>query len=261
MSEPAVVISAESSALHTRINRPRALNAIDEQVLDGLEAALSQVAADHSLRALVITGTDEVFCVGMDIECIGRGMGDHGYFRSFIARLKSILAAIETCEVPVIAAVNGLTRAGGLELLLSCDLAVAAVDARIGDNHTAFGILPGAGTTQRAPRRIGLMRALDLVLTGRFLDGAEAARWGLVLEAVPRDEIGESVEQLVAQFRDKSRACLALAKRATRAAATLPPEAGHALEEELFFRHLETCPDSREGYDAYREHRSPVWRS
>jgi enoyl-CoA hydratase/carnithine racemase len=243
------------------LNRPRALNAIDEAVLDGLEAALAEVRSREELRAVVITGAGDAFSVGMDLACLDRGFADHGWFRAFLERFNALLLDLERVPVPSVAAVNGMTRAGGFELLLACDLALAAREARIADNHTQFGVIPAGGATQRMPRRLGMQRAKELIFTGRWLDGWEAERVGLVLRSVPRAELDVAVEELVGQFRDKSRDCLAAAKAALNDGDGLAIDAGIQVELEQFFRYLATSPDASEGFRAYREMRPPRWRT
>jgi enoyl-CoA hydratase/carnithine racemase len=259
--EEAVARQDRDRVLWLTLNRPRALNAVDEAVLDGLEAALTEVRSREELRALVITGAGDAFSVGMDLACLDRGFADHGWFRAFLERFNSLLLELERLPVPTVAAVNGLTRAGGFELLLACDLALAAREARIADNHTQFGVIPGAGATQRAPRRLGMQRAKELILTGRWLEGWEAERLGLVLRSVPRAELETAVEDLVGQFRDKSRDCLAAVKAAMNRGDGLSIEAGIKVEMEEFFRYLATSPDASEGFRAYREMRLPHWRT
>lgn len=256
------VHSAERDrVLWLTLDRPRALNAVNEEVLDGLEVALRMVEAREDLRALVVAGAGDAFSVGMDLECLDRGFSDHAWFRAFLERFHSLLLRLERLPVPSVAAVNGLTRAGGFEILLACDLALCAHEARIADNHTQFGVIPGAGATQRAPRRLGMQRARELILTARWLDGAEAERLGLVLRSVPRAELDGAVEELVGHFRDKSRDCLAAAKAAINGGDGLSIEAGIQVELKEFFRYLESSPDASEGFRAYREHRQPRWRS
>lgn len=254
-------VTERDRVVYATLHRPGALNAIDDGVVEALDAVLARIEADLSIRALVLTGTDEVFCVGMDLDCIARGFNDHAYFRGFLERLSAVLLRMEGLPVPVVAAVNGLARAGGFELILASDLAIAAHEARIADNHTQFGVIPGGGATQRAPRRIGVQRAKELIFTARWIDGREAAAYGLVLGSVPRVELAAATEELVDQFRTKSRACLAAAKAAMNDGARLAVADGVRLEIDRFFEYIDESPDAREGFNAYREKRPPRWSS
>src|SRR5687768_13796546 len=119
------------------LNRPDAMNAIDEAVLGGLAAVIERVREDSSIKALIVTGAGDAFCVGLDIGLLGRAFAEPPYFEDVLRRLKDLLRSLESLPVPVIAAVNGLARAGGFELLLACDLVLVANEARIGDNHMA----------------------------------------------------------------------------------------------------------------------------
>lgn len=250
-----VLAEAHDGALWVTICRPDVLNALNEEVLDGLEEGLDRVAGDPSCHALCVTGAGEAFSVGLDIDCLERGFGDHAYFRHLLGRVNRVLDRIEDCPVPVVAAVNGLARAGGFELVLAADLAIAADEARIGDNHLNFGVMPGGGATQRAPRRLGLQRAKELIFTGRWLDGAEAAALGLVLDHVPRVELEAAVGSLVATIADKPRGVLAATKRAIREGAGLPLQSGTGLETSIFFEYLDSDPAAKDGFYRYLRRR------
>jgi enoyl-CoA hydratase/carnithine racemase len=172
-----------------------------------------------------------------------------------LRRFGGVLRGLEALPVPVVAAVGGLARAGGFELILACDLAVAADEARIGDVHTSFGVPPGGGSTQRAPRRLGPQRAAELIFTGRWLSGTEAAAYGLALVSVPRAGLDAAVEEVLDQLRAKPRPALATAKAMLAAGRDLPLAGGLDAEIELFVRHLREHPEAREGLDAFLEGR------
>jgi len=244
---------------YATLNRPHALNAIDEGVLGDLAALLPQVADDQGVKALVFSGAGEVFSVGLDLGLLEKAFADTTYFRDVLERLKRILLDIEALPVPAIAAINGLARAGGLELALACDLVLIADEARVGDTHLAYGIVPGGGATQRLPRAIGRQRARDLILTGRWIMGPEAAEIGLALKSVPRASLEAAVEELAGRFRGLSRACLGATKAAIVAGAALPLDEALDVEIDHFIRYLDTEPTAREGFNASLERRDPVW--
>lgn len=257
--DQAVLYEPRDRIGYLTLNRPDALNAIDEVVLETFPKILETAVSDQSIKALVISGAADVFCVGLDIELLGRAFEDLNYFRDVLGRFNKLLLQVEAAPLPVIAAVNGLARAGGFELILACDLAIAADEARIGDTHLAFGIVPGGGATQRAPRRIGHQLARDLIFTGRWMKGTEAAESGLALKSVPRSDLDSAVEELAERLRPLSRPCLARTKLVMNAGADLPLAEGLDLELEHFIRFLEEEPTSREGYLAYVERREPSW--
>lgn len=242
------------------VDRADALNAIDEDVLGGLEAALEVVAARDDVRGVLLrTAGDRAFCVGLDLDLLGRAFDDHDYFGDVVTRFRDVLLGIEALPVPVVAVVDGLARAGGFELLLACDLVVVTADARIGDTHVAFGLLPGGGAAVRATRRLGHQRAAELLLTDRWLVGAEAVAAGLAVESAPRDRLDEVLERLCARIRPLPAAALAATKHAMTSTADLDHRA--AIDEELrqFRAYLDREPLHREGYDAFVQRRPPAW--
>jgi enoyl-CoA hydratase/carnithine racemase len=262
-ADDVVVVENRESVLWARLNRPDALNALDENVLDALDGVLSRADEDPSIRAIVLTGTGRAFSVGLDIDCLTRGFSDHQYFRHLLGRVNGLLLTIEQSPVPVIAAVNGLARAGGFEILLASDLAVAATDAQIGDNHLSFSVMPGGGATQRLPRRIGMMAAKELIWSARWLDGRQAAELGLVLDHVEGADLAATVQRLALSLCNTSRHCLTGTKRAMNEGLSLATAEGVALETHLFFEYLEAYPDASERFNRYlasrdREHRSDL---
>lgn len=249
-------------AIWITLDRPAALNSLTLQLLAELREVCDRIEADESIRAAVITGAGRAFSVGADLDLLRRAFDpdDRTALHTFVDAVNGTLLRIEALPVPVIAAVNGLTRAGGFELLLACDLAIAAEDARIGDVHSAFGMMPGGGSTHRLPRRVGPLRATELIMTSRWLDGRQAAALGLVLEAVPADDLTPAVERLLADLVDKPRGVLAAIKKAMDGAIGLHPSAATAVERRSFLAYLDTVPDAREGFLAYLEDRDPGWR-
>ena len=240
-----------------RLNRPDALNALNPELLGEFSQALAEVGADDGLKALVIRGEGRAFCSGADLIYFETAFTDPALMAAFMAQMNGCLFQLEELPIPTIALVHGFALAGGLELLLACDLAIAASDARIGDQHANFGLMPGAGSTQRLPRRIGIQRAMDLLTTGRWISGAEAAEWGLVLRAAPMDELDSALEELLAFLRPKSRPGLGWIKSTTRRGQELPLREGVALEGFAFLQYLATSPHPRQGIQAFKEKRQP----
>ena len=164
---------------------------------------------------------------------------------------------LEELSIPTIAVVQGFALAGGLELVLACDMALAADDARLGDQHANFGLMPGGGSTQRLPRRVGMQRAMELLTTGRWLSGSEAVEWGLVLRAAPQESLDAELETLLSQLRDKSRTGLAWIKSIARQGQDLPLRAGIDREGMAFVQYFATSPHPQEGIQAFKEKRKP----
>ncbi len=237
------------------------MNSLNPGVLDGLNRMMDAAEADRSLRAVVITGAGEkAFSVGMDLTFLGRCFEDpDGVFLPFLDGFHATLRRLERLPVPVVARVNGLARAGGFELILACDLVVAADEAKVGDIHIDFGVPPGAGSSQRAARKLGDQKAKALMLTPLWLDGPEMVRWGLALATTPRAGLDDAVEGLLAGLRGRSRPVIAMVKHLVSAPGELSLDDGLRLEREMFERFVHEAPDAAEGYAAYVEKRSPVW--
>ena len=255
-----VLVEVTGQVMHVTLDGPDSLNSLTPHVLDGLEAAIDRADASRSLRALVIRGTGTAFCVGMDIDFLGDCWANpHTVFVPFIRRYHEVLDRLEALPVPSVAAVNGLARAGGFELLLACDFVVAADEARVADTHRDFGVVPGAGATIRAARKLGDQRARALLLAGRWLTGPEMTAWGLAVANAPLAGLDDEVRRLTDQLCGRSRPVTAAIKQLLNAAPDLPLAEGLRLERELFTRFLEQVPDAAEGYRAYVEKRPPNW--
>lgn len=255
---PVVLVERRGAAAWVTFNRAEALNAIDGDVVEALDRALDEAADDDAIRALVVTGAGRAFCAGADLRYVG-GL-DRAAFASALAafsrRASTMYARLERFPKPTIAAVNGVAVAGGLEIVLCCDLVVAADTARIGDAHANYGLVPGGGGSARLPRRVGRSRAKELMLTGRMLPAAELASWGLVNRVVAADELDAAVEDLVAAIAEKSPLGVAVMKRLADAACEQPLDA--ALADELAaFADYVGSDDVQEGLAAFVQRRAP----
>jgi len=195
------------------LNCPEAYNSLDYETAEGFEKALREVEVDRRIKALVVRGKGKSFCTGADLKYFRSIQDDRSAVRNFVLQINRAFDGLENIRVPVIAAVHGHCLAGGCELLQSCDLALASTEAIIGDQHANFGLIPGAGGTQRLPRLVGLRKAKELLFTGRWLSGAEAAACGLVLKAVPPGELDGEVDRLVGRIVSKSAEGLARMKK------------------------------------------------
>ena len=240
-----------------RLNRPDALNALSPEVLAELSFAVAEAGNDESIKVLVIRGEGRAFCAGADLTYFQTTFDDPALLPEYVAQINDTLFQIEKLPIPAIAVVHGFALAGGLELMMACDMALVAEDARIGDQHVNFGLIPGGGSTQRLPRRVGLQRAMELLTTGRWLSGTEAVEWGLALRAVPAEGLDEELEKLLGPLRTKSRAGLSLIKSVTLRGMGLSIEDGVALESHAFVQYMTTSPHPAEGIQAFKEKRQP----
>ncbi len=253
--------SVKDQVLTIVLDGPDTLNSLTPGSLEGLDAALDIAESDPTLRAVVVTGQGErAFSVGMDIKFLGECFADpDGVFLPWVESYHRILRRFENLGVPVIARVNGLARAGGFELLLACDFVIAADEARVGDIHLEFGVPPGGGSSQRAPRKLGDQRAKLLLLTPTWLDGPKMVEWGLALASAPRVDLDTEVEKLLSLLRGRSRPAMAITKRLANAQHSTTLDEGIRYELELFKRFHDEVPSAAEGYEAFALGRDPVW--
>lgn len=240
---------------------PDRLNAISEARLDDLEAVLAQAEADPDLRAFVLTGEgDRAFCVGLDLELLDRAFADLDYFQVVVTRVSKIIARIEKLPIPTLAAINGITRAGGFEFSLGCDFIIVADEADFGDAHTDSGVLPAAATT-RLKRKVGDQKAKALMWSARYLRGQEAVDFGLAIRAVPRSRLLDESKAFLRTLIDKPRAVLAANKDVLQHTADLDLDDAVAYELKTFARYMREEPYGGEGYTAFREKRAPNWKA
>ena len=235
------------------VNRPDKLNALSNELTEELQHLLDEIEKDVDLRVVVITGAgDKAFVAGADInELVERDAlkgRDVSRFR------QALFARIENLPVPVIAAVNGYALGGGLELALACNIRIASEKAQFGAPEVKLGIIPGDGGTQRLPRLVGLGRAMELVLTGDFIDAQEAHRIGLVNRVVSPDELMESVMTLAKKIASRPPLAVKYAKEAVNRSQEGDTASGYALESYL---HALACTteDKTEGVAAFLEKR------
>ncbi len=248
------------AAVWITLNRPDAMNALDPATLADLSRVLDAAEAEEGLRALVLTGSGRAFCAGADLKFVNgvlaEGVGPE--MRAFLDDFMRVLNRLETFPLPVVAAVNGLALAGGLELVLCCDLVIAAESARLGDAHANFGLIPGGGGSVRLPRKIGPTRAKFLLYTGDFLPAAELVEAGLVNQVVPDDQLQAATAALVEKMAGKSPLSLRRMKALVRDGLEQPLESALRLEL-LQFENHGASHDVREGLAAFNEKRAPQY--
>ena len=237
------------------LNRPKALNALNDALMDELGAALKAFDADPAIGCIVITGGDKAFAAGADISVLAQFTFVTAYSQDLITRNWE---HIRTVRKPVIAAVAGFALGGGCELAMMCDIVIAADSAKFGQPEIKLGIIPGAGGTQRLPRAVGKAKAMDLVLTGRMMDAAEAERCGLVSRVVPADQLmTEALAAAETINRLGGPSVLAAKECVNRAFETTLSE-GVMVERRLFHALFGT-EDQREGMDAFLNKRKAAF--
>jgi enoyl-CoA hydratase len=229
------------------LNRPKQLNALNDQLMDELGAALLAFDADPAIGCMVITGSEKAFAAGADIGAMATYSFMDAYLGDYITRNWETLKRVRK---PVIAAVAGFALGGGCELAMSCDFIIAADSAKFGQPEIKLGIIPGAGGTQRLPRAVGKAKAMDLVLTGRMMSADEAERSGLVSRVVPADKLLDETLAAAAAICQMGMPSVLLAKECVNRAFEGPLEEGMRYERRVFHA-LFATEDQKEGMDAF----------
>jgi len=240
------------------LNRPDALNAISGDLVDRLGETLDSLAEDAKVRVVLLRGEGSSFCAGADLKFILSVLDDAPALNRYIRKVKDNISKLERFPLPVVAATQGYALAGGLEILLACDLVIAAEDAVLGDQHINFGLIPGGGASQRLPRRVGQRKAKEMMLMGSRVSGTEAEALGLVNKAVPAANLLDTAEEWAATLRGKSPNGLRAMKELLNASANVSLDAGLDLEESVFLSYTR-LNDLREGLLAFKEKRKPVY--
>ena len=254
----AVLISVDGGVGVLTLNRPDKFNCISTELLDGLSAGMDRFEADTAVRAVLLNASGKQFCTGADLDEVLDRRQSAETLTPFIGAIHEVTRRFEVSPLPVVAAVQGLALAGGMEIVVACDTVFAAERARIGCQHARYGLPPGGGGTQRLARLVGLRRALDLMFTARWLDSAEAERWGLFNHVVPDEELDTRARAYCADLAAKSRHGLAFMKGMARQGLEGPLEVGLALERDAVVAALQHS-DVAEGLDAFQSRREPVF--
>jgi enoyl-CoA hydratase/carnithine racemase len=233
------------------------VNTLGNPVLEALLAAFESLDAEPAIRAVVVTGTgDKAFASGADLPEFVQMLDSPDEIAFHTSLTRRLFGTISELRPPVVAAVQAAAVGGGLELALSCDLIVADERARLGVPEVGLGLIPGAGGTQRLPRRIGAARATELVLRGRLLKAADAERIGLVNEVAPEGSAVERAVELATELASRPAVAVQAAKRAMRIGIGLPLNDGLDVEHDEFLGTL-ASEDAREGVDAFLNRRRP----
>ncbi len=235
------------------LNRPKQLNALNDPLMDALGIALAAFDADAAIGCIVLTGSDKAFAAGADIAAMAKKTYPDTFVEDFISRNWE---AVGSTRKPVIAAVRGYALGGGCELAMMCDLIVAGDTAQFGQPEIKIGIIPGAGGTQRLTRAIGKAKAMDLVLTGRLMDAAEAERSGLVARVVAHDKVIDEAVAMGEVIAGFSQPSVLMAKESVNRAFESPLAEGLRFERRLFHSLFATA-DQKEGMAAFLEKRKP----
>jgi len=238
------------------LNRPKQLNALNDQLMDELGAALKAFDADEAIGCIVVTGSQKAFAAGADISSMAKYSFADVYTNDFITRNWETIRSVRK---PVIAVVSGFALGGGCELAMMCDFIIAADNAKFGQPEIKIGIIPGAGGTQRLPRAVGKSKTMDMVLTSRMMDAAEAERSGLVSRVVPLDKLMDEALATALTVCEMPRLAAMAAKEAVNRAFESGLSDGVMFERRLFHA-LYATADQKEGMDAFLAKRAPQFK-
>jgi enoyl-CoA hydratase len=239
------------------LNRPQALNALNAALIAEFGAAFDELESDPAIGAIVVTGNDKAFAAGADIK----EMADKTYMQAYAEDfITSGWERVAQCRKPVVAAVGGVALGGGCEVAMMCDIVIASETARFGQPEINLGTMPGAGGTQRLPRFIGKAKAMDLCLTGRMMDAAEAERAGLVSRVVAPDKLMEEAVAVAERISRMSRPIAMMVKEAVNRAFETTLAEGVRFERRLFHSTFAT-EDQKEGMAAFIAKRNPAFKN
>jgi enoyl-CoA hydratase len=242
-----ITVRTEGRVGIVTLNRPKQLNALNNQLMDELGAALKAFDADEAIGCMIVTGSEKAFAAGADIGAMATYSFADVYKGDYITRNWETIRSVRK---PVIAAVSGFALGGGCELAMMCDFIIAADNAKFGQPEIKLGIIPGAGGTQRLPRAVGKSKAMDLVLTGRMMDATEAERAGLVSRVVPLDKLMEETLGAALMICEFSLPSVMAAKESVNRAFESGLADGVMFERRLFHAMFATS-DQKEGMDAF----------
>jgi enoyl-CoA hydratase/3-hydroxyacyl-CoA dehydrogenase len=254
---PDVKLEVEDSIATITMNRPEAMNALNDKVLRELKETIAQVRDDPTVRVVIITGQGPAFVAGADIRAmLAKSLSE---VREFTQFGQGVMRDIEKLEKPVITAINGFALGGGLELALACDIRLASTGARMGLPEVGLGIFPGFGGTQRTPRLIGKGQACELIFTGDHIDAEEAARIGLVNRVVSPQQLMPEARRLAKRIASRGPIAVGRAKTAINQTQQTDLDSGLAFELEAIARTFGT-EDQKEGMTAFLERRKPEFK-
>jgi enoyl-CoA hydratase len=256
MSYETILVEKRERVGLITLNRPKALNALCAQLIAELEQALNDLEADANIGAIVVTGSDRAFAAGADIKEMKDRTFIDVFTSDFITKGWERLAQ---CRKPTIAAVAGYALGGGCEIAMMCDMIIAAETAKFGQPEITIGTIPGAGGTQRLTRAVGKAKAMDLVLTGRMMDAAEAERSGLVARVVPADKLLDEALAVAAKIASFSLPTVMIAKESVNQAFETGLAEGLKFERRVFHATFGT-EDQKEGMAAFAEKRPPRFK-
>lgn len=240
------------------INRPQALNALNEETLREISSRLADARNDNDTKVIVITGAgDRAFCAGADLNVMKEATAYEGMHLSLVGQ--KLTLEIEEIEKPVIAAINGYALGGGLEVAMACDLRIASENAKLGQPEVNVGLIPGWGGTQRLPRFVGRGKAKELIFTGKSVDAKTAQNLGLVNKVVPLEQLKQTVQELASELMNKPPIAIEFTKQLINNSEEINLKTGLTNEAQAFGV-LASTEDFKEGVEAFLAKRKPHYK-
>src|SRR5271169_1068161 len=256
MSYANIVVDTQGRVGVIRLNRPQALNALNRALVSELIQAIDAFEGDNKIGCMLITGGDKAFAAGADIK----EMADKTFIEAYLGNFAADWDHATRTRKPMVAAVAGFALGGGCELAMHCDIIIAADTAKFGQPEIKLGVIPGIGGTQRLTRAVGKAKAMDMILTGRMMDAAEAERAGLVARVVPVANLLEEAMKVADTIANMSLPSVLAGKEAINRAFESPLAEGVVFERRIFHA-LFATEDQKEGMKAFVEKRKPVWKN
>jgi enoyl-CoA hydratase len=256
MSYQNIVAETKGRVGIIRLNRPQALNALNKALMIEMVQAIDAYEADDNIGCLLITGSDKAFAAGADIK----EMADKSFIDVYLGNFAASWDHATRARKPIVAAVAGFALGGGCELAMHCDIIIAADTAKFGQPEIKLGVIPGIGGTQRLTRAVGKAKAMDMILTGRNMDAAEAERAGLVARVVPAASLMDEAMKVADTIANMSLPSVLAGKEAINRAFESPLAEGVIFERRIFHS-LFATDDQKEGMKAFVEKRKPQWKN
>jgi enoyl-CoA hydratase len=256
MSEPNVIVETKGRVGIMRLNRPQALNALNRALVAELFAAIDSFEANEAIGCMLITGNEKAFAAGADIK----EMAEKTFIEAYLGNFCADWDRAARTRKPIVAAVAGFALGGGCELAMQCDIVIAADTAKFGQPEMKIGVIPGIGGTQRLTRAVGKAKAMDMILTGRMMDAAEAERSGLVARVVPAASLMDEAMKVAETIANMSLPSVLAGKEAVNTAFETSLAEGCRFERRIFHSLFATA-DQKEGMKAFIEKRKPAWKN
>lgn len=257
MTSNLIITETKDRVVFITLNRPNALNALSYELVSQLENKVRYYGKNKDICAIVIRGSGRAFCAGADLTELLRYQNDPNKLSAYIDQINKAFNSLEDCPVPIIAAVHGYVLAGGFELIQACDITIATENAILGDQHVNYGLIPGGGGSQRLRYLVGLQKAKEILLTGRWINGIEAEKDGLIARAVPEIDFDSYIEEVLENLRSKHPETLRYIKELMTEPWKDQIRSHLKFEKNIFLKYLKTTT-AKNGLIAFKKRRIKV---